>query len=101
MNKKIKSIKKKVQKIRSLKGAKAKIPHDLWVQISECCQTSSIKDVSKFIGIDANNASRVLQKLKNTTHNSKSITLPKLIQLPMLPTPILELTLESGATGIC
>tara|TARA_B100000959_G_scaffold241513_1_gene263442 strand:- start:642 stop:965 length:324 start_codon:yes stop_codon:yes gene_type:complete len=100
MNKKLQSIKKKVQKIRAQKGVKARLPDELWLQISKCCEASSIKDVAAFIGVDANNASRALRKLKKRPTKVKRVKpskIPELIQIPILPSPILELTLQSGA----
>ena len=91
MDSEISNLKTCIEQLRATKGARAKIPHEVWSRVANLSQTHSLKDICQKIGINSTHARIKIQK-------KASNPLPKgLIQLETSPNPVLELTLRSGA----
>lgn len=95
MNQKLLSIKKQITAIKEAGGPRARIPLELWQEISQCCESQPLSEVCQVIGINLASARSKLKRLKNDQSSPPDASF-KLVQLPSSPTPIMELSLSNG-----
>jgi len=93
MVEKLDSIKEMINDHKADKGAKAKFPTEVWIAIKRATEEFTLKDICNYLEISYQNA---LKKLKALENNGGERGLPKIIQLPHLPTPTMEMVLPSG-----